>query len=1080
MSSAIQFKNFAYLKGPKGDRGPEGPAGQRGPKGDPGPQGIRGPQGIADPVTVRLSLSSSGPITYDQVSGIIGFNSTGYATETYVNTAVTNLINGAPGILDTLNELAIALGNDANFASSVANSLNNKLSLTGGTLTGALILNASPTSPLQAATKQYVDNAIDSAPVNLNDLTDVAISSPTSGQVLKYNGTNWINGVDSGINTIAWNDVTGKPTFATVSTSGNYNDLTNKPTLFSGAYADLTGKPNQSLNTTDSVTFNTVNVKNLEFTGTGPITIDSGNDLNFTAAGTIRLNGQTPQSIARSSISVAGSLSYNSSTGVISYTAPTLATVATTGSYTDLTNKPTIPTNLDSLTDVIITGPTTGQVLKYNGTNWINDVDSGINTVAWNDVTGKPTFATVATTGSYNDLIGKPNQSLNTIDSVTFNTVNVESLDFTGTGPVTIDSGNDLSFTAAGAITFNGQTISTVARNSISVSGSLSYNSTTGVISYTAPTLATVATTGDYNDLINKPSIPSLTGYATESYVNTAVSNLVNAAPSALDTLNELATALGNDANFASTITTQLGLKANSADLASVATSGDYNDLINLPTLIRSAPQWTVNHTLADGTRYLAGDVVYDGGNIYVANFDNESIPTTSSLYWTNLGAGNRINVDGRDIPNIQYSQIANTPAIPSDLTDLGIVDGTNGQVLTTDGSGNFTFTTIVVSGFSGNYNDLTNKPDSILDFGITDGASGQYLTTDGSGNFTFVSSSWDGSILDGGDYDGGPILPAEVAVDAGYFASENNGWMDITGLIESNFVFDTPSSAVGANNGPGSNSTNGNLYQWTWGVDDEESLPWKIFTYGLSSTGYYNVTEPPIEDVKKLWITWSNTSNDGSIDSANYFTNLDNAAADKYIVFQLANNKQVVYEVTSVNPSVVTDDVNVTAAEVYVNFVKYYNGESISPLKVEYNFTNPTLFWIGNCNNSVLVSHINLTEEEILTDNLYVNHNEDVRITMPPADDRTGQEIKISNIGSLGVLRVILDNATNDLSLAIQLNKTNSFISSGTRWLSVNESHEYAASILSDWNGTPPTTIAEAIDRLAAVIKTLNGGTGA
>lgn len=55
--------------------------------------------------------------------------------------------------------------------------------------------------------------------------------------------------------------------------------------------------------------------------------------------------------------------------------------------------------------------------------------------------------------------------------------------------------------------------------------------------------------------------IPSLTGYATESYVSTAVSNLVNSAPAALDTLSELATALGNDANFATTIATSIGTK---------------------------------------------------------------------------------------------------------------------------------------------------------------------------------------------------------------------------------------------------------------------------------------------------------------------------------------------------------------------------------------------------------------------------------------------------------------------------------------------------------------------------------------
>jgi hypothetical protein len=76
-----------------------------------------------------------------------------------------------------------------------------------------------------------------------------------------------------------------------------------------------------------------------------------------------------------------------------------------------------------------------------------------------------------------------------------------------------------------------------------------------------------------------------LTGYATETYVNTQVSNLVNAAPATLDTLNELAAALGDDPNFATTVSTAIGLKANTADLATVATSGSYDDLTNKPNI---------------------------------------------------------------------------------------------------------------------------------------------------------------------------------------------------------------------------------------------------------------------------------------------------------------------------------------------------------------------------------------------------------------------------------------------------------------------------------------------------------------
>jgi len=67
--------------------------------------------------------------------------SQGYATQTYVNTAVSNLVSSAPGTLDTLNELAAALGDDPNFATTVTNSIAGKLSLAGGTMTGDIIFN---------------------------------------------------------------------------------------------------------------------------------------------------------------------------------------------------------------------------------------------------------------------------------------------------------------------------------------------------------------------------------------------------------------------------------------------------------------------------------------------------------------------------------------------------------------------------------------------------------------------------------------------------------------------------------------------------------------------------------------------------------------------------------------------------------------------------------------------------------------------------------------------------------------------------------------------------------------------------
>ena len=60
------------------------------------------------------------------------------ATKLYVDTEVSNLIDSAPGTLDTLNELAAAVNDDANFAATVTSGLAGKVPLAGGTMTGDL------------------------------------------------------------------------------------------------------------------------------------------------------------------------------------------------------------------------------------------------------------------------------------------------------------------------------------------------------------------------------------------------------------------------------------------------------------------------------------------------------------------------------------------------------------------------------------------------------------------------------------------------------------------------------------------------------------------------------------------------------------------------------------------------------------------------------------------------------------------------------------------------------------------------------------------------------------------------------
>ena len=114
------------------------------------------------------------------------------STKGYVDTAIANLVDSAPGTLDTLNELAAALGDDPNFATSLTASIADKLPLGGGTMTGAIAMGTNkitglgtPTSTADAATKGYVDTA-DALKLNLSGGT-------MSGQIAM--GTNKITGL---------------------------------------------------------------------------------------------------------------------------------------------------------------------------------------------------------------------------------------------------------------------------------------------------------------------------------------------------------------------------------------------------------------------------------------------------------------------------------------------------------------------------------------------------------------------------------------------------------------------------------------------------------------------------------------------------------------------------------------------------------------------------------------------------------------------------------------------------------------------------------------------------------------------
>lgn len=169
-------------------------------------------------------------------------------------------------------------------------------------------------------------------------------------------------------------------------------------------------------------------------------------------------------------------------------------------------------------------------------------------------------------------------------------------------------------------------------------------------------------------------------------------------------------------------------------NLAAVALTGDYSDLTNTPSIPTDLNAFT------DSTGLL-----FDGDYASLTNLPNipNELTDLADIEILNIAANDTLIWNGNKWINDSLT-----------LNDLGIIDGTAGQVLTTDGAGNFTFTTVSGGGFSGNYNDLTNIP--TIPTAVSE------LTND-SGYLTTVA--WV-------DITGAPTAVSEFTNDSGYLTS--------------------------------------------------------------------------------------------------------------------------------------------------------------------------------------------------------------------------------------------------------------------------------------------------------------------
>ena len=441
---------------------------------------------------VGMTISKEGISITDKTASDL-LNAAGSTTpiSSIVTQVQAAIVDSAPETLDTLNELAAALGDDPNFATTVTNQIAQKADKTTAT--------TSADGLMSAADKQKLDVLSN---YTLPTASTTQLGGVRVGDGLEITGEGVLNcTIDPGSGAVSWDNIQGKPTFSTVATSGLYSDLTGTPDLS---------------NYVTSTQLTSVAGSNT-YTGANYISKET----NLTDA-VVQLDEEIKATNDNLALEHANAEA-------------TYAKKTELSSYLPLSG-----------------GTLTGQ---------LNGRGAGFSTIR---------VGTLRTDGqAISDFNGVfdvsydavPGEELLTIsnNSSPIVTVSRSGISFSGK-----DSSDIL--TAAGSTTklktINSQSLLGEGNIEIQVEGggitdAPSDNKLYGRknAQWTEVTLPEVEVPTKVSELTND------SGFQTEAQVSAKISALVDSAPETLDTLNELAAALGDDPNFATTITTQLGNK---------------------------------------------------------------------------------------------------------------------------------------------------------------------------------------------------------------------------------------------------------------------------------------------------------------------------------------------------------------------------------------------------------------------------------------------------------------------------------------------------------------------------------------
>ena len=465
------------------------------------------------------------------------------------------------------------------------------------------------------------------------------------------------------------------------------------------------------------------------------------------------------------------------------------------------------------------------------------------------------------------------------------------------------------------------------------------------------------------------------------------------------------------------------------------------------------------------------------------------------------LPVGDNLDLSGSSIVNVQnlsvlgnlnapdlivsYNNLVNKPNIPVTLLDLNIAEGNNGQVLSTDGDGNYSFVDPVTFELSvAKISELENDVGYITTAGLDS------IAINATGNLTGNIYSYDSTLLvdaENGNIDyniliNKPFIPTAIGDLEDDISLVTRSEFNSLGSNVSNLGFRVSnlegsvsglqtttsqnSSAISSLQGQ-TTSLNSSIQTNSGRISTLENIvPQKAFSSDISTIGFTGnyqdmSSKPRLDDL--LDVNISGIPVDGQ-------ALVWNNGSGEWIPGGVSGGGGTAYD-QSLNT---TDDVEFNSVTAD-NFVSSGTGTPsiTSTTNIDLDAGNAINFKIaGGVEAFIDATGFNVSastgdvEANITSSNVNAGL---LRTTTITHRTEAGAPDTIK-IGSSQTSDINLDATSIDFGTGTIVDFTNASV--------VNLS--YVPTTPTDWDGTPPTTIVEALDRLATLVKALNSGTGA